>query len=542
MAKIMFRVFFFKSLFFFWYRFLLRQLKNLIGFPKTISNSFASTTQFKYQKFPSLLPRSDLNDHTLIFDVENALLKSSSLFPYFMLVAFEAGGLLRAILLVLLYPFVCLAGEEMGLKLMVMACFFGIKAESFRVGRSVLPKFFLEDVGSEIFDVLNRGGKKVGVSNLPRVMVESFLREYLEIDFVVGRELKMFYGYYVGLMDDRKNMHVLEQVQEGKGCSDVIGITTFNKIRDNEFFSHCKEVYMVSEADKRSWQKLARERYPKALIFHDGRLAMRPTPMESIAMLMWLPYGIILAVIRISLALSLPFNISTPLLIMSGIRLTTSIPISSQRNKENGKPNGHLYVCNHRTLLDPLYISFTLKKNLIAVTYSLSRMSEILAPIRTVRLTRNRDKDAKMMQQLLGQGDLVVCPEGTTCREPYLLRFSPLFSEMCDEIEPVAIESHVSMFHGTTAGGLKCLDPVFFLMNPSPVYTVQLLNQVSRSRSHTTNLDYDGEGSRFDVANQVQAQIGNALGFECTKLTRKDKYLILAGNEGIVSNRRSGKS
>lgn len=266
--------------------------------------------------------------------------------------------------------------------------------------------------------------------------------------------------------------------------------------------------------------------------------------MDSVAMLMWLPWGLILSIMRISLALSLPFKISTPLLVFSGLHLTSSIP--SNKNRENGKNHGHLYVCNHRTLLDPLYISFSLQKNLIAVTYSLSRMSEILAPIKTVRLTRNRDKDAKMMQNLLGQGDLVVCPEGTTCREPYLLRFSPLFSEMCDDITPVAVDSHVSMFHGTTAGGLKCLDPVFFLMNPSPVYTVQLLNQVERSRSpscphekreHECERESEHERvhSRFDVANDVQTQIGDALGFECTKLTRKDKYLILAGNEGVVS-------
>ena len=102
----------------------------------------------------------------------NALLKSYSLFRYFMLVAFEAGGLLRAIVLVLLYPFVCVVGSEMGLKIMVMTCFFGMKASSFRVGRSVLPKFLLEDVGAEMFETLKKGGKQVGVTKLPRVMVE----------------------------------------------------------------------------------------------------------------------------------------------------------------------------------------------------------------------------------------------------------------------------------------------------------------------------------------------------------------------------------
>ncbi|KAI4301535.1 hypothetical protein L6164_034803 [Bauhinia variegata] len=530
----MLRPFFFKSLFFFWYRFLFRQLKSLIGFHRNISNTFSS--QLKWQKYLSLLQRSDLSDHTLIFDVEGALFKSSSLFPYFMLVAFEAGGLLRAIVLILLYPLVSLVGDDMGLKIMVMICFFGMKAESFRVGRAVLPKFFFEDVGSEIFQVLNRGGKKVGVTNLPQVMVESFLREYLQIDFVVGRKLKVFRGYFVGLMEERNTTHTLEQVQEIKECSDMIGIIGFNKILDQDLFSHCKEIYLVGEADKRGWQKLPKDKYPKALVFHDGRLAVRPTPFDTLAMLMWVPLGLLLAIMRICIALSIPYKVATPLLCYSGLRFTVSMPKSSLGLDNSPNTKGHLYVCNHRTLLDPLYLSFALKKNnLIAVTYSLSRMSEILAPIKTVRLTRNRDRDAKMMKELLQQGDLAVCPEGTTCREPYLLRFSPLFSEMCDEITPVAIDSHVSMFHGTTAGGLKCLDPVFFLMNPFPIYSVKLLHKVisiTRSSSSTT-CDHK-ENSRYDVANHVQREIGNALGFECTQLTRKDKYLMLAGNEGIV--------
>ncbi|KAK7255666.1 hypothetical protein RIF29_29083 [Crotalaria pallida] len=542
MPEIFINVFFFKSLFFFWYRLFFRPLKRL---QRTSSNNIIAN-QVKYHKYPSLMHRSNCNDHNIIFDVEGALLKSSSMFPYFMLVAFEAGGLLRAIVLILLYPFICLVGDEMGLKIMVMICFFGIKAKNFRVGRAVLPKFFMEDVGSEIFEVVNRGGKKVGFSKLPRVMVESFLKEYLEIDFVAGRELKVLCGYYVGLMEERKkDVHALELVHEGRGGSNMIGISRFQKNMDNDFFSPCKEVYTVAEVDKKSWQKLARDKYPKSLIFHDGRLALKPTPLDAISILMWVPCGFILSIIRIIVGLSLSYYISTPLLALSGLRLTTtSMPKSTPNflnNKGSDKPKGNLYVCNHRTLLDPLYIAFTLKRELVAVTYSLSRVSEILAPIKTVRLTRNRDEDAKMMKHLLQHGDLVVCPEGTTCREPYLLRFSPLFSEMCREITPVAIDCHVSMFYGTTAGGLKCMDPVFFLMNPFPGYSVKLLEKVFPSCAAAATT-CDNDDSRFEVANQVQTQIGRGLGFECTKLTRKDKYLILAGNEGIVSSRESGSN
>lgn len=296
-------------------------------------------------------------------------------------------------------------------------------------------------------------------------------------------------------------------------------------------------MYLVSNAEKRGWQNLPRDRYPKPFIFHDGRLAIRPTPLKALAILMWVPFAMVLAVFRIVVGLSLPYGMSSPLLAFSGLHLTVtdnkpkrcSVGLGESKPK---RAKGVLYVCNHRTLLDPLYLAFTLKTNLVALTYSLSRMSEMLAPIKTVRLTRNRDKDAQMMDRLLSQGDLVICPEGTTCREPYLLRFSPLFSEISDEIVPVAVDTHVNMFHGTTAGGLKCLDPVFFLMNPSPIYTVQLLDKVS-GLSGTSHDDANNK-SRFDVANYVQRELGNALGFELTKLTRKDKYLTLAGNEGIA--------
>lgn len=291
----------------------------------------------------------------------------------------------------------------------------------------------------------------------------------------------------------------------------------------------------MRSSDKRSWKNLPREKYPNKLIFHDGRLALKPTPLETVAIFMWAPAGFVLAVVRMLIGISLPYCVSSPLLAFTGLRLTVTTPQTTRtlvpnepQVVQNAKPKGVLYVCNHRTLLDPLYLCFSLGKNLHAVTYSLSKISEILAPIKTVRLTRNRQQDQDMMERLLSQGDVVVCPEGTTCREPYLLRFSPLFSEISDEIIPVAVNTHVSMFHGTTAGGLKSLDPVFFLLNPSPIYTIQLLEKVSSEVSSCG----DGSTSRFDVANYVQRELGKVLGFECTKLTRRDMYFILAGNEG----------
>lgn len=275
---------------------------------------------------------------------------------------------------------------------------------------------------------------------------------------------------------------------------------------------------------------MPRELYPKPLIFHDGRLAFLPTPSATLTMFMWLPLGIILAIFRLSVGIFLPYKMAVSLGTLSGvnIRLKGSVP-STPSNKK-----GVLYVCTHRTLLDPVFLSTCLGKPLTAVTYSVSKTSEIIAPIRTVRLTRDRKQDGETMKRLLSEGDLVVCPEGTTCREPYLLRFSSLFAELAEDIVPVAINTHVSMFYGTTASGLKCLDPIFFLMNPRPSYFLEILGQVPKQ------LTCAGGRSSCEVANYIQRKLADALGFECTTLTRRDKYLMLAGNEGIVcENKRN---
>lgn len=78
----------------------------------------------------------------------------------------------------------------------------------------------------------------------------------------------------------------------------------------------------------------------------------------------------------------------------------------------SGSNKGVLFVCTHRTLLDPVVLSTVLQRSIPAVTYSLSRLSEILSPIPTVRLTRIRDVDAEKIKKELSKGDLVVCPEG----------------------------------------------------------------------------------------------------------------------------------
>lgn len=272
----------------------------------------------------------------------------------------------------------------------------------------------------------------------------------------------------------------------------------------------------------------------RPVIFHDGRLVCRPTPFMSLVILLWLPLGVLVAFVRIAVGLMVPIwtiphiaPVFGGAVIIHG-RAPPPVRITDDA-ADGGSPSGVLFVCTHRTLMDPVVLATVLGRRVAAVTYSISRLSEILSPIPTVRLTRDRDVDAARMRAELARGDVAVCPEGTTCREPFLLRFSKLFAELSDRIVPVAMNYRVGLFHPTTARGWKAMDPIFFFMNPRPVYEVTFLNQLPVEATCAAGK------SPVDVANYVQRILAATLGFECTSLTRKDKYTVLAGNDGIVN-------
>ncbi|GFS45342.1 glycerol-3-phosphate acyltransferase 1 [Actinidia rufa] len=483
---------------------------------------------------------------TIVCDINGTLLSSDkSFFPYFMLVAFEGGTIFRAFLFLLSYPILWFLDYELKLRAMIFITFCGLRVRDMEsVGRAVLPKFYLENLNLKAYEVLVSTGSRVVFTSVPRVMVEGFLKEYLNVDYVVGTELHTVGQYFTGLIHGSgllaKHRAFKDFFGENKPDIGLIGTSSFHD--DHLFISLCKEAYVVNIEDNKG-VLMPRERYPKPLVFHDGRLAFLPTPLPTLCMFLWLPPGILLAVFRLCVGIFLPYKLAILLGTLSGVNLrvkgglnhrSSSSSSPDHQTADETSTTGHvLYVCTHRTLLDPVFLSTSLGKPLTAVTYSLSKMSEFIAPIRTVRLTRDRKQDAQTMQRLLSEGDLVVCPEGTTCREPYLLRFSSLFAELADEIVPVAMNTHVTMFYGTTASGLKCLDPIFFLMNPRPSYYVHILGKVPRE------LTCAGGRSSFEVANYIQTQLANALGFQCTTLTRRDKYLMLAGNEGVVLQRHN---
>ncbi|CAN6302164.1 unnamed protein product [Urochloa humidicola] len=471
---------------------------------------------------------------TVAADLDGTLLRSRSAFPYYALVAFETGGAPRLALLLLLAPLAAalsrLASEAAGVRVLVFAATAGARVSDVEsTARAVLPRFYAVDVHPAAWRVLAacRTGRRIVLTATPRVMAEPFLRDYLGADAVAGTELATWRGRATGFVDARRSVLVgerkTEALREMVGDGEVPDVGLGDGSSDYAFMGICKEAYLVPRTPV---DAVHADELPKRVIFHDGRLVQRPTPLVVLLTLLWLPIGFMLSLVRVAVGTLLPIPWLHVAFHLLGVRVVVKGVPPPPPSRHGVR--GVLFACCHRTLLDAIFLSVALRRPVFAVTYSLSRLSEFLSPIPTVRLTRDRTADAATIRAVLSKGDLAICPEGTTCREPFLLRFSALFAELTDDIVPVAVECQMGMFHGTTATGWKGMDPFYFFMNPNPVYTVTFLEKLP------AGLTCGGGKSSHEVANYVQKVIASALSYECTGFTRKDKYRALADNDGVV--------
>ncbi|KAK4724986.1 hypothetical protein R3W88_027765 [Solanum pinnatisectum] len=473
----------------------------------------------------------DRENDTVVTDLDGTLLRSRSSFAYFALVSFDVGGVLRLLFLLLASPIAGILyyfiSESAGIQVIVFATFVGMKVSDVEsAARHVLPKFYLEDLHPESWRVFSSCGKRCVLTATPRIMVEPFLKDYLGTDIVLGTEIETYKGRATGFV---KSPGVLV----GKNKADTL-TSTFRDTQpeiglgdrdtDIPFMTLCKEGYFVPSNLK--VKAVSKKKLPKHIIFHDGRFIKKLTPLTSLFIIIWIPFGFLLACLRISIGILLPIPLQYYAFWATGIRLIINgiPPLHIKKFKDQ---SGVLFVCCHKTILDNIFLSAALDRPIPVVTYSTSRLFNIFPRIKTITLTGDGASDASMIKKLLKQRDLTIFPEGTTNRGQFLLRFSSLFAELTDEIMPVAIQNKMSMFHGTTTRGWKWMDPFFFLMNPRPTYEITFLNKLSYEFTSKSGK------SSHEVASYVQKVIAETLSYGCTTFTRKDKYMAL---DTIVKN------
>ncbi|PWA39144.1 HAD-like domain-containing protein [Artemisia annua] len=245
--------------------------------PKPITKTFPPISQ--HDPFTT--------DHNSIAaDLDGTLLKSNLSFLYYILLAIEAGSLIRGLILIFSIPLITLTSifisEQLAAKILIFITYSQLKMSNIEhVSRTILPFFYAKDVRNDSFEVFDMCEKKVVVTANPVVMVDVFVKEWLGGDKVIGTaiEVDLRTGKATGfvkepgvLFGELKRLAVVKEFGD-----DVPDIGIGDRDTDFEFMSICKESYIVP-TDHYA-RLVSPDRLKTQLIFHDAYQALPPSSM-----------------------------------------------------------------------------------------------------------------------------------------------------------------------------------------------------------------------------------------------------------------------
>ncbi|KAI3498289.1 hypothetical protein L1887_34061 [Cichorium endivia] len=268
--------------------------------------------KFGKKTFPpiSKCDLSSVSHRSVAADLDGTLLKASVPFLYYVLVAIEAGSLLRGLIVITSFPIIAIMciffSEDLAGKMLIFLTFSGIKVSDLETAsRVVLPWFYADDVRSDSFKVFDSCRRKVVVTANPTVMVDAFAKDFLGADKVLGTEIevdpwtKRATGLVKApgiLVGELKKLAVLKEFGE-----DLPDIGLGDRKSDHQFMSICKEAYMVPK--DHSATIVSPHRLKTQPIIHNEYQV--PQPRSALITYIRMPFKFILSFIRVYFNLSL---------------------------------------------------------------------------------------------------------------------------------------------------------------------------------------------------------------------------------------------
>jgi 1-acyl-sn-glycerol-3-phosphate acyltransferase len=136
----------------------------------------------------------------------------------------------------------------------------------------------------------------------------------------------------------------------------------------------CKEGYVVPASPR--LKPVPREDLPRPVVFHDGRFVQKPSPALALLTVLWIPIGFLLACLRIAAGALLPMHMVYHAFRALGVLVTIRGNPPPPASRETGQ-TGVLFICSHRTLLDPIFLSTALGRPITTVTHSVRVITQL---------------------------------------------------------------------------------------------------------------------------------------------------------------------
>ncbi|XP_050536031.1 lipid droplet-regulating VLDL assembly factor AUP1-like [Daktulosphaira vitifoliae] len=263
---------------------------------------------------------------------------------------------------------------------------------------------------------------------------------------------------------------------------------------------------------------------------------------ELIGVIIYFPFGVILAVIRAFIALNALcltiISSNYPRLRRPLLRIMCGVLGLIVVEKKNSVPKkSQVIVSNHLSIFD--HIALYLVTDSFTPTKKLSGSSALFFGLLSLLNNDNVASESSIIKQFLSTGkSLLLFPEGTTTNGKYaLLKFATSTSIICDKLQPIVItikRPYLSNINFSVLGCSQFTEIFWFFFVPFTKFEYKILPVVERLKDDSNETMM----SRVEIAISQELKISTSNFTKSDKAEFEKKYLLELSNERKRCNKQ----